>query len=77
MQTKPAKIKSAKNTGETVPEPKVFGDLITVEISIMQDSNQGIHGEEYGVVIEDVATDWIQLYPTSRKTADDAKKGSL
>ena len=70
MQTKSARVKDGS---EIAPPPEKFGDLVTADHLICLGANQGNNGEEFAVVIKDVACNWLSIYPTAGKTGEEAQ----
>ena len=46
---------------------KNFGDLITAEHTMPSDNCESLNNHRYAVVVQDLATEWIQSYPCKRK----------
>ena len=42
---------------------KNFGDLITADHKVLSDNCQSRNNHRYAVVVQDLATQWIQAYP--------------
>ena len=45
-----------------------FGDLITADHKVLSDNCESRHNHRYAVVVQDLATQWIQAYPCKTKT---------
>ena len=44
-----------------------FGDLITAEHKILIEESDSWNNHRYAVVVQDLATEWIQSYPCKTK----------
>ena len=52
-----------RRKGEAVPRADNFGDLITTNHKILSDMCESRNNHQYAVVVQDLATQWIQEYP--------------
>ena len=50
------------NSG-VVPRAENFGDLITADHKVLSDNCESRNNHRYAVVVQDLATQWIQAYP--------------
>ena len=55
-----------RNSGE-VPRAVNFGDLITADHKVLSDNCESRNNHRYAVVVQDLATQWIQAYPCKNK----------
>ena len=53
--------------GPKVPRAEKFGDLITADHKVLSDNCESRNNHRYAVVVQDLATQWIQAYPCKRK----------
>ena len=44
-----------------------FGDLITADHNVLSDNCESRNNHRYAVVVQDLATQWIQAYPCKNK----------
>ena len=51
-----------------------FGDLITANHSFLRDGCESRHNHRYAVVVQDLATQWIQSYPCKTKTSQETQR---
>ena len=58
-----------RRNGEAVPRAANFGDFITADHKVLSDSCESRNNHRYGVVVQDLATHWIQAYPCKNKTS--------
>ena len=53
---------------------KFFGDLITADHKVLSDNCESRNNHRYAVVVQDLATQWIQAYPCKTKTSQDTQR---
>ena len=58
-----------RRKGEAVPRADNFGDLITADHKVLSDNCDSRNNHRYAVVVQDLATQWIQAYPCKNKTS--------
>ena len=54
-----------------VPRAENFGDLITADHKVLSDICESRNNQRYAVVMQDLATQWIQSYPCKTKTSQE------
>ena len=62
-----------KRNGEAVPRADKFGDLITADHKVLNDGGELEKNHRYAVVVQDLATQWIQSYPCKTKTSQETE----
>ena len=60
-----------RRNGEAVPRAVNFGDLITADHKVLSDNCESRNNHRYAVVVQDLATQWIQAYPCKTKTSQE------
>ena len=55
-------------------ERKNFGDLITAEHKVPSEESESRNNHRYAVVVQDLATQWLQSYPWKTKTSQETQK---
>ena len=63
-----------RRNGEAVPRAKKFGDLITADHKVLSDNCESRNNHRYAVVVQDLATQWIQAYPCKTKTSQETQR---
>ena len=53
---------------------KIFGDLITADHKVLSDNCESRNNHRYAVVVQDLATQWIQAYPCKTKTSQETQR---
>ena len=54
--------------------PTNFGDLITADHKVLSDNCESRNNHRYAVVVQDLATQWIQAYPCKTKTSQETQR---
>ena len=57
-----------------VPRAENFGDLITADHKVLSDNCESRNNPWYAVVVQDLATQWIQSYPCKTKTSQETQR---
>ena len=60
--------------GEAVPRATNFGDLITADHKVLRDNCESRNNHRYAVVVQYLATQWIQAYPCKIKTSQETQR---
>ena len=60
--------------GGAVPRAEKFGDLITADHKVLRDNCESRNNHRYAVVVQDLATQWIQSYPCKTKTSQETQR---
>ena len=56
-----------RRIGGVVPRAENFGDLTTADHKVLSEGCESRNNHRYGVVVQDLATQWIQSYPCKTK----------
>ena len=56
-----------RRIGGAVPRAANFGDLITADHKVLSENGESRNNHRYAVVVQDLATQWIQVYPCKTK----------
>ena len=67
QRTKITRAPCRKRTGGVVPRAENFGDLITADHKVLSEGCESRNNHLYAVVVQDLATQWIQSYPCKTK----------
>ena len=62
-RTKITRAPCRRRDGEAVPRAANFGDLITTDHKVLSENCDSRNNQRYAVVVQDLATQWIQSYP--------------
>ena len=63
-----------RRIGGAAPRPENFGDLITADHNVLSESCESRSNHRYAIVVQDLATQWIQSYPCETKTSQKTQK---
>ena len=73
-RTKITRAPCRRRNGEAVPRAEKIGDLITADHKVLSDNCESRNNQRYAVVVQDVATQWIQAYPCKTKTSQETQR---
>ena len=68
QRTKITRARCRRRNGGAVPRAEKFGDLITADHKVLSENCESRNNHRYAVVVQDLATQWIQSYPCKTKT---------
>ena len=66
-RTKITRAPCRRRNGEAVPRADKFGDLITADHKVLSDNCESRNNHRYAVVVQDLATQWIQSVPVQNQ----------
>ena len=66
-RTKITRAPFRRRNDEAVPRAVNFGDLITADHKVLSDNCESRNNHRFEVVVQDLATQWIQAYPCRNK----------
>ena len=72
-RTKITRAPCRRRNGEAVPRAANFGDLITADHRVLSDNCESRNNHRYAVVVQDLATQWIQSHPCKNKTSQETQ----
>ena len=67
QRTKITRAPCRRRNGGVVPRAEKFGDLITADHKVLSENCESRNIHRYAVVVQDLATQWIQSYPCKTK----------
>ena len=62
-----------RRNGGAVPRAENFGDLRTPDHKVLSEGCEFRNNHRYSVVVQDLATQWIQSYPCETKTSQETE----
>ena len=74
QRTKITRAPCRRRNGGAVPRAEIFGDLITADHKVLSDNCESRNNHRYAVVVQDLATRWIQAYPCKTKTSQETQR---
>ena len=63
-----------RRIGGVVLRAENFGDLITADDKVLSDNCESRNNHRFAVVVQDLATQWIQAYPCKNKTSQETQR---
>ena len=73
-RTKITRAPCRRRIGGAVPRVEKFGDLITADHKVLSDNCESRNSRRYAIVVQDLATQWIQSYPCKTKTSQETQR---
>ena len=74
QRTKITRAPCRRRIGGVVPRAEIFGDLIAADHKVLSDNCESRNNHRYAVVVQDLATQWIQAYPCKNKTSQETQR---
>ena len=74
QRTKITRAPCRRRIGGAVSRAENFGDLITADHEILSEDCASRNNHRYAVVVQDLATRWIQAYPCKNKTSQETQR---
>ena len=74
QRTKITSAPCRRRIGGAVLRAENFGDLITADHKVLSDNCEPRNNHRYAVVVQDLATQWIQAYPCKKKTSQETQR---
>ena len=73
-RTKITRAPCRRRNGGVVPRAEKIGDLITADHKALSDKGESRNNHRYAVLVQDLATQWIQAYPCKTKTSQETQR---
>ena len=74
QRTKITRAPCRRRNGGAVPRAENFGDLITADHKVLSEGCESRKNHRYAIVVQDLATQWIQSYPCKTKTSQETQR---
>ena len=74
QRTKITRALCRRRNGGAVPRAENFGDLITADHKVLSEICESRHNHRYAIVVQHLATQWIQSYPCKTKTSQETQR---
>ena len=74
QRTKITRAPCRKRNGGAVPRADNFGDLISADHKVLSESCESRNIHRYAIVVQDLATKWIQSYPCKTKLSQETQR---
>ena len=73
-RTKITRTPCRRRNGGAVPRAENFGDLITADHTFLSEGCESPNNHRCAIVVQDLATQWIQSYPCKTKTSQETQR---
>ena len=74
QRTKITRVPCRRRNGGAVACAENFGDLITADHKVLSEGCESRNNHRFAVVVQDLATQWIQSYPCKTKTSQETER---
>ena len=74
MRTKITRAPCRRRNGGAVPRAENVGVLITADHNVLNEGCESRNNHRYAVVVQDLATQWIQSYPRKTNTSQETQR---
>ena len=74
QRTKITRAPCRRRIGGAVLRAETVGDLMTADYKDLSESCESRNNHRYAVVVQDLATQWIQLYPCETTTSQETQR---
>ena len=74
QRTKITRAPCTRRNGGAVLRAEKFGDLITADHKVLSEGCESRNNHRYAVVVQDLATQWIQSYPSKTKISQETQR---
>ena len=74
LRTKITRASCRRRAGTVVPRAENIGDLRTADHKVLSEGCESRHNHQYAVVVQNLATQWIQSYPCKAETSQETQK---
>ena len=77
LKTKITRSSCRRRAGKVVPRAEHVGDLIAADHKVLSEESESRNNHRYAVVVQDLATQWIQSYPCKTKSTQETRKNLM
>ena len=74
LKTKITRASCRRRAVTVVPRAENFGDLIAADHKVLSEGCESRNNHRYAVVVQDLATQWIESYPCKTKTSQETQR---
>ena len=74
QRTKITRAPCRRRIGRVVPRAENVGALLTADHKVLSEGCESRNKHRYAIVVQDLATQWIQAYPCETKTSQETEK---
>ena len=77
LKTKITRASCRRRANAVVPRAENSGDLITADHNVLSEESESRKNHRYAVVVQDLATQWLQSYPCTTKSSQETQKSLM
>ena len=77
LEDKITRASCRRRAGTVVPRAANSGDLMTADHKVLSEESESRDNHRYAVVVQDLATQWLQSYPCKTKTSQENQKSPM
>ena len=77
LKTKITRASCRRRAGTVVPRAEHFGDMVTADDKVLSEESESRNNHRYAMVVQDLATQWIQSYPCKTKSSQVTQKNLM
>ena len=66
-----------RRAGTVMPRAEIFGELITGDHKVLSEESESRNNHRHAVVVQDLATQWIQSYPCKSKSSQETQRNLM
>ena len=74
LGTKITRVPRRRRDEGSITRAEKFSDLITADQKVLNERSESRNNHQYAVVVQDLATLWIQAFPCKNKNAQETEK---
>ena len=74
LRTTITRVPCRRRNEGSIPRAEKFGDLITADHKVLNEGSESWNNHRHAVVVQDLATQWIQTYPCKNKNSQGTEK---
>ena len=77
LKTKITRASCRRRSGAVVPRAEIFGDPTTADLKVLSERSESRYNHRHAVVVQDLATQWLQPYPCKTKISQETQKSLM
>ena len=77
LKTKITRASCRRRANAVMPRAENVGDLTTADHKVHSEASESRNNHRYAVVVQDLATQWLQSYPCKSKTSQETQKNLM
>ena len=77
LKTKIIRASCRRRAGTAVPSAENVRDFVTADHKVLSEESESRNNRRYAVVVQDLATQWLQSFPCTTKTSQETQKNQM